>query len=182
MAYVPTPREKAMNINAHDYGDTHSGAGRDTGDSTRGDIARPVASPDPDGGQAAARLLEMTARETDVLRSEAKSEAVAIVAGAREEADKFVQAAREEANKLVQAAREQAERLVTAARDEGAKAVNDAHAEAYRVREETVAVRKRHDEDIAHLQQVASDHRERLRSHLSNMLDQVNSTPGDVSQ
>jgi hypothetical protein len=56
--------------------------------------------------------------------------------------------------------------------------VNDARVEAYRVREETTGLRKRHDEEIAHLQQVASEHKEQLRRHLTDMLEQVESTPG----
>jgi hypothetical protein len=55
-------------------------------------------------------------------------------------------------------------------------------AEAYRVREETAAVRKRSEEDVAHLQQVASDHRDRLRQHLSELLDRVETVPGAGEQ
>lgn len=138
-----------MSINAHTAGDPHS----------------------PDGSPAAARLLEMTARETDRWRTEAKGEAAEIIAGARDEA----------AN-LMRAARDEADRLVASARDEAARTVNDARAEAYRVREETTAVRKRHDEDIAHLQQLVTEHREQLRHHLTDMLDRVDSvtsTAGD---
>lgn len=155
-----------MSINAHGYGELRP----DTG-STDSDTARPTAAASGlddgrDGAQAAARMLELTARETDQWRSEARSEAAAIVAGAREEA-----------TKLLRAANEEAERLVTSARDEAAQTTNDARVEAHRVREETAAVRKRHDEGIARLQQVATEHRERLRHHLTDMLDRVDSTP-----
>jgi len=171
MAHVP-PRENGMSINAHGYGDPDSGTGGDTGNGT----ARPAAprrDPEdvPDSSSAAARLLEMTAHETDQWRAEAKSEAAAIVAGAREEATTIVRAAGEEA-----------ERLVASARDEAAQTVNDARDEAHRVREATTAVRKRHDEDIAHLQQLATEHREQLRHHLTDMLDRIDSTPGDSNQ
>jgi cell division septum initiation protein DivIVA len=164
MEYVLTS-EKGKSINAHTYGDPNSGTGGVSGN----DPARP-ASPrsGPDGSPAAARLLEMTARETDQWRSEAKSEAAAIVASAREEAAKLVRAAREEAG-----------RLAASAQDEAAKTVNDARVEAYRVREETTAIRKRHDEDIAHLQHLATEHREQLRHHLTHMLDRVDASPGD---
>lgn len=68
-----------------------------------------------DGSPSAARLLEMTARETDRWRSEARDESAAIV----------------------QAARDEAERLVAAARKEAEQTTNDARVEAYRVREST---------------------------------------------
>jgi hypothetical protein len=48
--------------------------------------------------------------------------------------------------------------------------------------EDAAAVRKRHEEDVAHLQQVASDHCERLRQHLSEMLGRVESVPGAGEQ
>ena len=164
-----------MSVNAHGYGDPYSGTGDYTGGGTGDDTARPAPpsglGDGPDGSQAAARLLEMTARETDQWRSEARSEAAAIVAGAREEAAK-----------LVRAAREEAEHLVTSARDEAAQTTNDARVEAYQVRQETTALRKRHDEDIARLQQVATEHRERLRHHLTEMLHRVDSTPGETNQ
>jgi cell division septum initiation protein DivIVA len=161
-----------MSIKAHTYDDHYAGTGDDAGH----DAASPEATLSgsngaPHSSPAAARLLAMTARETDQWRSEAKSEAAAVVAGAREEAAE-----------LVRAAREEAERLVASARDEAARTVNDARVEAHRVREETTAVRKRHDEHIAHLQQVATDHREQMRHHLTDMLDRVDSTPGGRSE
>jgi flagellar biosynthesis/type III secretory pathway protein FliH len=133
------------------------------------DDARPGTSPDgvAEASPSAARLLEMTARDTDQWRAEAKAEAEAVVA-----------AARDEAATLVRDAREEAERLRESARSEAAETVNDARVEAYRVREETTGLRKRHDEEIAHLQQVASEHKEQLRRHLTDMLEQVESTPG----
>jgi hypothetical protein len=122
------------------------------------DEARPGMSSDgvAEASPSAARLLEMTARDTEQWRAEARSEAEAVVAAAREEA----------------------ERIREAARGEAAETVNDARVEAYRVREETTGVRKRHDEEIAQLQQVASEHKEQLRRHLTEMLDRVESTPG----
>jgi len=161
-----------MSINAHNSDDRYSGTGGGAGnDAARLDAPWSGFDGVPNNSPAAARLLAMTARETDQWRSEAKSEAAAIVAGAREEAAK-----------LVRAARTETERLVASARDEAAQTVNDARVEAYRVREETTAARKRHDEDIAHLQQVATEHREQLRHHLTDLLDRVNSIRGDSNQ
>jgi cell division septum initiation protein DivIVA len=144
------------------------------------DDARSGTSPDgvAEASSSAVRLLEMTARDTEQWRSEARSEAEAVVAAAREEAATVVTEARATAAKLVRDAREEAERLQESARSEAAETVNDARVEAYRVREETTGLRKRHDEEIAHLQQVASEHKEQLRRHLTDMLEQVESTPG----
>lgn len=159
-----------MSINGHTYGDLYPAVG--TGEaSARSTTPSSGTDGGQDSSQAAARLLEKTAREAEQWRAEAKNEAAAIVAGAREEAAR-----------LVRTAREEAEGLVTSARDEAAQTVDSARAEAYRVREETAAVRKRHDEDVAHLQQVATQHRERLRQHLTVMLDEVNATAGEGHQ
>jgi cell division septum initiation protein DivIVA len=158
-----------MSINEQTFGDPYASTGQDTARPTPvrgGQDAAQDAAQDAglDSSQAAARLLEMTARETDQWRAEAKGEAATIVAGAKDEAAG-----------LVRAAREEAERLLATARQDAEKTVNDARVEAYRVREETTAVRKRHDEDVAHLQRVATQHRERLRQHLTSMLEQVES-------
>ena len=134
-----------MSINAETYGGSRPPAPRNSPDG--------AADPSP----SAARLLEMTARETDQWRSDARIEAAGIVADARDESAR-----------LLRAAREEAERLVSTARDEAAQATNDARVEAYRVRQE-----------IAGLQQVATEHRERLRLHLTEMLDRVESAPGE---
>jgi cell division septum initiation protein DivIVA len=161
-----------MSINAGRYGDPYSAPDSSTGD----DVGRPLTplgGPDdaPEGSPAAVRLLEMTARETDQWRADARSESAAIVAAARKEAED-----------LVRAAREQADRLLTSAREEAAQTANDARVEAYQVREETSAARTRHEEDVARLQEVASEHRQRLRRHLTEMLDRVDSTSGESSQ
>lgn len=115
-----------------------------------------------DGSQAAARLLAMTARDTDHWRTQARQESDAMVADARKESAE-----------LVRAARDEAERLVASAREEAAQTTNDARVEAYRIRAETTALRERHDEDIARLEQVATDNREGLRKHLTEMLARV---------
>jgi cell division septum initiation protein DivIVA len=160
-----------MSTNADRYDDAYSM----TGDRSEAGIERPTVRPsgadDGQDGSAAARLLEMTARETDRWRSEARTESEATVAEARKESDE-----------LVRAARAEAERLVSSAREEAAQTTNDARVEAYRVREETTALRKRHDEDIARLEKVAADTREQLREHLTEMLARVEDTPGDSSQ
>jgi cell division septum initiation protein DivIVA len=62
---------------------------------------------------SAARLLEMTARDTDQWRSDARAEAAEIVAAARDEADALVRSAQREAADLVEAARLEAARAET---------------------------------------------------------------------
>jgi cell division septum initiation protein DivIVA len=168
-----------MTINAGGHEDPYAGTGSDTADDAGGAVRPGTPTRGRDEGpadasqapQAAARLLEATARETEQWRAEARSDADAILAGAREEAAE-----------LVRAARQEAESLVTSAREEGAQMKNEARVEAYRVREETTEVRKRHDEDVARLQQLETEHRERLRHHLTEMLDKVDSIPDASDQ
>ena len=160
-----------MSINADRYGDLYSESGGSTGVGERPPTRSNGSSEGSHGSHAAARLLEMTGRETDQWRADARSEAAVIVT-----------AARTESAELVRAAREEAERLVTAAREEAERTTSDARVEAYHVREETSAARRRHDEEIAHLRETATEHREQLRRHLTDMLDRVDSTPGGSGQ
>lgn len=102
-----------------------------------------------DASQAAAHLLEITARETEQWRADATKEAAAIVARAREEAEEVLRAAREEAS---------------------------------RIRQATSDLRRRHDEEIARLEQVATDQRDLLGRHLTDLLDRVNSIPRPSAQ
>ena len=97
-----------------------------------------------DPSAAAARLLAITARDTDQWRAEARTEADAVVAAAREEAAEIVRAAREEAERMT----------------------NDARIETYREREKA-----------AKIKQTADEHREQMRSHLTEMLQRVEATP-----
>ena len=64
---------------------------------------------------------------------------------------------------------------MSSARAEGDQLTNDARLAAHRAREGATALRKRHDEDIARLQQMATEHRERLRTHFTQMLGRVDS-------
>ena len=161
-----------MTINAHPYGNDLSPAASPSASSGEG----------TDSSHAAARMLEMIANETDQWRSDAKDEAAAIVAEARAGAEKIMRAARVEVDKLVTAARAEADELVAAARNEATQTVDGARAEAHRVQEEATAVRKSHDEAVAQLQQLTTDHRTRLRSHLTEMLGRVDSLPGGDTQ
>jgi len=119
-----------------------------------------------EASQSAAHLMELTARATEQWRADAKDEAAALLAEAREQCAGLLRAAREEADQLVATARRTA-----------TKTTDEARAEAYQVREQTAAVRQAHERDVARLDQIATDHREHLRRHLTGLLDQVNAEP-----
>lgn len=99
----------------------------------------------------AARLLEMTARETDQWRSDARAEAAEVVASARQEAETLLRTAQREATSLVEEARTEAE---------GVRAESD------RQRAESEAA-------VARLEQIATEHEARLRRHFTDMLEQL---------
>ena len=111
---------------------------------------------------SAARLLEMTARETDQWRSDARAEAAEIVASAREEAEDLLRAAQQEAAELVEAARADA-----------ARSADKARAAADVVRAESEGKRVEAQAEVDRLQQVASDHETQLRQHLTEMLERL---------
>lgn len=100
-----------------------------------------------DPSAAAARLLAITARDTDQWRAEARSEADAVVAAAREEAAEIVRAAREEADKIA----------------------NDARVETYREREKATRIKQTADE---HREQMRSHLAEMLERVESTSRDQ----------
>ncbi|MEP9362633.1 hypothetical protein ABLE68_06685 [Nocardioides sp. CN2-186] len=66
---------------------------------------------DQAGSPAAARLLEITARETDEWRAEARRDADAILASAREESERLLESARLEVAHLRQLATEHREQM-----------------------------------------------------------------------
>jgi cell division septum initiation protein DivIVA len=146
-------------LSQEDTADTRSAA--DDRDDSSGQIVVPgQRSP------SAARLLEMTARDTDQWRSDARAEAAEIVAAAREEAERLVRTAQREAGSMVDAARVEAERTV-----------DEARATADGVQAESEKQRTRGETEVARLQQVAADHAQHLRRHLNDVLDRLDSGP-----
>lgn len=115
---------------------------------------------------SAARLLEMTARDTDQWRSDALAEAAEIVAAAREEAGALVRTAQREADGIVEAARLAASR-----------AVDEAQAQADEVRRQSQDQRQQAETEVARLQQLAADHSQQLRRHLDDVLERLDSGP-----
>lgn len=161
-----------MSSNADTYDEPNSSNVDGADASTTRPGVRPGGPADgQDGSLAAIRLLEMTARDTDRWRSEARTEAAALVAEAREESAELVRVARDEAARTLTSAREEADRTTATARDE-----------ASQVQEESAALRKRHDEDVKHLEQMALDHKTRLRAHLTEMLAQVDTATPDSNE
>ena len=115
---------------------------------------------------AVVQLLEMAARDTDQWRSEARGEADAIVAVARDQADMLVSSARAQAEELLAAARDEAERITQAARQEAAE-----------VRDQLETDRRRGEVQVIQLREIANDHADRLRGHLTEMLTRLDSVP-----
>jgi hypothetical protein len=103
------------------------------------------------GAAAAARLLEMAARDADAWRAEARGEAEQLVRAGREQAASLVEEAEARAGALVAAARDEAERTRAASAEE----------------------RRVHDEEVARLDALERGHRERLREHLTSVLAEV---------
>ena len=97
-----------------------------------------------DSSDAAARLLEIAARN----------------------ADELLDGARAEADELKRVAREEADRLLTAARSE-----------AQQLRDELEEERAHRSAEIARLQQLEEEHRERVRRQLKELLAQVEGDP-----
>ncbi|MCF6376664.1 hypothetical protein L2K70_03530 [Nocardioides KLBMP 9356] len=116
---------------------------------------------------SAARLLEMTARDTDQWRDDARVEAAEVVAAARAEADALVSTARRTADELVETAQRDASEIV-----------RRAAGEAEAIRAETAERRSAGEAEVARLQQVATDHSHRLREHLHEVLDRLNDVDG----
>jgi cell division septum initiation protein DivIVA len=114
------------------------------------DDASGVVVPEP-RAPFAARLLEMTARETDQWRSEARAEAAEIVASARQEAETLLRTSQREATSMLE----------------------DARAEADGVRAESARQRTEAEAEVARLEQITSDHESRLRRHFREMLEQL---------
>jgi cell division septum initiation protein DivIVA len=98
-----------------------------------------------------ARLLEIAAHNADQLLAEAKAEAEQVTSDAHAEAEHVTSEAQTEADRLLGEARLEAERI----RGESEEAKNQATKE------------------IADLRQTEREHRERMQTHLQEMLAKV---------
>jgi cell division septum initiation protein DivIVA len=93
------------------------------------------------------------------------------------DAEQWLSEARSEADALVDEARAEAERVVRAGRDEADAVLGEARAEAERVRAELDEAKRRHEADVAQLERLATEHRQHLRQHLIDLLEQVDRQP-----
>jgi len=110
----------------------------------------------------AARLLEVAARNADQLMGEAQAEADRVTAAAKAEAEQVTSAAKADAERVTSAAQAEADRLV-----------GEARMEAERIRAETEKSRNDATQQIAGLRQTEREHRERMQTHLQEMLAKV---------
>lgn len=140
-----------------------SAAGDDRGDSSEEVVVPGQRSP------SAARLLEMTARDTDQWRSDARAEAAETVAAAQQEAEALVRSAQREAADMIEAARLEA-----------ARTLDEARATARGVQAESEQRRTRAETEVARLEQVAADHAQHLRRHLNDVLARLDSSPTEA--
>ena len=152
-------------LSQEDTADARSAAGDDRDDSSGQVVVPGQRSP------SAARLLEMTARDTDQWRSDARAEAEEIVAAAREEAERLLRTAQREAGSMVDAARVEADRTV-----------DEARATADGVQAESEKQRTQGETEVARLQQAAADHAQHLRRHLNDMLDRLDAAPAEAQR
>ena len=142
------------------------GSDEATRDEAGGRQGQPAGRRDVPGPRvpSAARLLEMTARDTEQWRSDARAEAAEIVA-----------AAREEAGGLVRSAQREAEAMLETARLAAARTVDEAQATADDVRTEAEKQRAHGASEVARLERLAAESSEHLRRHLNDMLDRLDS-------
>ena len=100
-----------------------------------------------------ARLLEVAAHNADQLMTEAKTEA----------------------ERLTTEAQAEATRVTTAAQAEADRLVGEARMEAERIRAETEKSKTEASQAIAGLRETEREHRERMQTHLQEMLARVES-------
>jgi cell division septum initiation protein DivIVA len=98
-----------------------------------------------------ARLLELAANNADVLRAEATAAADTLRSDAHAEAERVTSEAQAEADRLL----------------------GEARLEAERIRSESEEAKNRASQEIADLRKTEREHRERMQSHLQEMLAKV---------
>jgi cell division septum initiation protein DivIVA len=121
-----------------------------------------------DGAEAAVRLLEIATRSADELVDEATAEAASLVASAQADADQLAAASKAKAERLTASARAEADQLLAAAR-----------AEAERVQAVSEHKRTTQAAEISRLEELEQSHKEHLRSHLSELMAQIEPTSAD---
>jgi cell division septum initiation protein DivIVA len=110
-----------------------------------------------DRTSAVARLLEIATHNADELLEEARAEAASILATAKADADQLRAVSEDQAEQLRVSASAEADRVLAAARAEQAAL----------------------ETEVARLQQLEQDHRDRMRSYLTEQLAQIEGTTQD---
>jgi cell division septum initiation protein DivIVA len=86
---------------------------------------------------------------------------------------RLLEIAAKNADELLTEARAEAEQMTSSAQAEADKIVGEARIEAERVRAETEDARNKATGEIARLRQTEQEHRDRMKSHLQEMLAKV---------
>ena len=143
-----------------------------------------------EGSRAAARLLEIAARNSDELLEEAKAEAATMMAAAHAGADQLTATSHATADQLMTSARAEADQVRAAARTEAERV----HAELDHARTQQTTELDRHrttvlsevaerqtalEAEVTRLQQLDHDHRDRMRDYLTQQLAQIEPTTTD---
>ena len=86
---------------------------------------------------------------------------------------RLLEIAAKNADELLAEARAEAEKLTSAAQAEADRILGEAKAEAERIRAETEESKNHASGEIARLRQTEAEHRERMQTHLQEMLAKV---------
>ena len=142
-----------------------------------------------DGTRAAARLLEIAARNADELLDEARAEATSIVTAAQTDADQLTASSEAQAKEQTESASAEADRVLAAAHTEAdrvqaeleqTRAVQTAELEQYRTTVLSKLAERTNslEAEVARLEQLEKEHRNRMRDYLTQQLAQLDATPG----
>ena len=100
-----------------------------------------------------------------------------IAADGSRAAARLLEVAARNAEELLAEAKAKADRLTASAREEAIRLLNAARTEAQRVRADLEETRAQHSTEIARLQQVEQDHRDRMRRHFTDVLAEIEARP-----
>jgi cell division septum initiation protein DivIVA len=92
-------------------------------------------------------------------------------------AARLLEVAAPNAEELLAEAKAEADQLTASAREEADQILTAARTEAQRVRANLEETRAQHNAEIARLQQIEQDHRDRMRRHLTDVLAQIEARP-----
>jgi len=118
----------------------------------------------------------MTTDDDSTVNTSTAAQATGAVEGSRGAA-RLLEVAAHNADELIADARAEAQQITTSARLEADRVLAAAQAEADQVRAEIEQNRAQHATEIARLQQVENEYRERVRAHLTGLLAQIEAPP-----